>query len=187
MRKALIATCLLPHVPRQTSVSPPDATAMVPLFSSLAESTAEAGRRSVALHTLPKAVTNFAFCGLTVGYAFAHSQGRISRKSEGVLTYPIDLVHEPRLILWRQTPNVLQKFLAIQQRGSLLPQLFGYIITIRKLLECGFSTGRIADCSGSFTHPVHDGARQEWRAERREVLQVPTNIWGYLPSSRRLP
>jgi len=53
------------------SVNPPDATAMLPRFSSPAESTAEAGSRSIVLHTFPKAVINFALCGSTVGYAFA--------------------------------------------------------------------------------------------------------------------
>lgn len=67
----MIATCVLLYCPRQTSVSPPDATAMLPRFSSPAESTAEVGSRSVALHTFPRAVTNFAFCGSMVGYAFA--------------------------------------------------------------------------------------------------------------------
>ena len=53
------------------SVNPPDDTTMLLHFSSPAESTAEAGSRSIVPHTFPKAVTNFAFCGSTVGYAFA--------------------------------------------------------------------------------------------------------------------
>jgi len=71
MRKALIATCAPWYSPRQMSVNPPDATAILPRLSSPVESTAEAGSLSIVLHMFPKAVTNFAFCGSTVGYAFA--------------------------------------------------------------------------------------------------------------------
>jgi len=71
MRKALMATCAPWYSPRQMSVNPPDATTMLPRFSSPAESTADAGSRSIVPHTFPKAVMNFVFCGSTVGYAFA--------------------------------------------------------------------------------------------------------------------
>ena len=53
------------------SVNPPDATAMLPRFSSPVESTDEVGSRSVALHTSPNAITNFASGEWMVGYAFA--------------------------------------------------------------------------------------------------------------------
>ena len=70
-RKALKATCTLWNSPRQTSVNPPDAAAMVPCFSSPAESTTEVGSCPTVLHTFPNAVTDFAFCLSIVGYAFA--------------------------------------------------------------------------------------------------------------------
>jgi len=70
-RKVLIAAGALWYFPRQMSVNPPDATAVVPHSSSSAESTAEAGSRSIVLHTFPKVVINFASCRSTVGYAFA--------------------------------------------------------------------------------------------------------------------
>ena len=65
-------TCLPRYSPLQMSVNPPVATAISPRFSSPAESTIEAGSRSVVLATAPKAVVNFAFCESVVdGYAFA--------------------------------------------------------------------------------------------------------------------
>ena len=70
MRNALIATWAPLYSPRQTSVNPPDATAMVPHFTSPVKTTAEVGSRSVALHTSPKAVRNFVLDESIVGYAF---------------------------------------------------------------------------------------------------------------------
>ena len=71
IRKALIATSVPRYFPRQMSVSPPDATAILPRFLSPAVSTAEVGSCSVTLHMFPKAVTNLAFCESTVRYALA--------------------------------------------------------------------------------------------------------------------
>jgi hypothetical protein len=86
---------------------------MVPRFSSPVESRAEVGSRSVALHTFPNAITNLAFCGSTVGYAFAEMmEGSVQRKNESSPTYLIDLVHKFRLILWCQSPNLWQQGLA---------------------------------------------------------------------------
>ena len=50
-RKALMATCVPSHSPRQRSVNPPDATAMLPHFLSPVENTVEVGRHPVAPHT----------------------------------------------------------------------------------------------------------------------------------------
>ena len=89
IRKALIATGLRAHSPRQTSVSPPDATAMLPRLSSPAESTAEVGSRSIALHTFPKVATNLAVCKSTVGYAFAKMmKSRFQERRVGRLDIP---------------------------------------------------------------------------------------------------
>ena len=73
VRKALIATCIPLYSPRQTSVNPPDAAAVLLCFLSPTESTAEGGSCSVVLHTFPKTVTNFAVCGSMVGYTFAEN------------------------------------------------------------------------------------------------------------------
>ena len=71
--RALMATCVASYSPRQVSVDPPDATAMLPCFSSPVERMAEVGSRSMALHTFPNAVTSLASWGLTVGYAFVET------------------------------------------------------------------------------------------------------------------
>ena len=65
-----MATCMKWYSPRQMSVNPPDATAMLPRFSSPVESKAKVGSRSVALHTSPNAITNSASGEWIVGYAF---------------------------------------------------------------------------------------------------------------------
>jgi len=70
MRNALIATCAVLYSPRQMSVNPPDATAILPRFASPTESSVEVGSCPVALHTFPNAITDFASCGSIVGYAF---------------------------------------------------------------------------------------------------------------------
>ena len=66
-----MANCMALYSPRQMGVNPPDATAMLPRFSSPAESRVEVGSRSVALHTSPNAITNFASGESIVVYAFA--------------------------------------------------------------------------------------------------------------------
>lgn len=74
MRKDLRATKFPFKSPCQISVNPPDLAAILRRFASPGvESTAEVGRWSVALHTPPSAVINLAFCGSTVGYAFAET------------------------------------------------------------------------------------------------------------------
>lgn len=70
IRKGLIATVRPFKSPRQVSVKPPDATAMFLSLSSPEESTAVAGSRRVALHTVPRAIMYFAFCESRVGYTF---------------------------------------------------------------------------------------------------------------------
>ena len=71
------------------SVNPPDATAMLPRFSSPAESRAEVGSRSVALHTSPNVITNFAFDESMVGYAFAEiMEGRYRERRIGYFDIP---------------------------------------------------------------------------------------------------
>jgi len=106
MRKALMATWAPLYSPRQMSVKPPDATALVPRFSSPAVSTAEVGRRSVALQTSPKAVTNFVLKKSIVGYVFARVVG--VRFREIRTTYLIDPVQKSCLFLWCQSRNVLE-------------------------------------------------------------------------------
>ena len=82
--KTLIATCVPECFPRQMSVNPPEATATSLRFSSPVERIAEAGSRSVALHTFPKAVTDFAVCKLAIGYAYAEMmEGRFKEKMVG--------------------------------------------------------------------------------------------------------
>lgn len=70
MRRAFIDTNPPPSCPCQMSPIPPDSIGMSPTFSSPVERTADVGSRSVAPHTFPKAVINFAFCERIVGYAF---------------------------------------------------------------------------------------------------------------------
>jgi len=66
-----MATCMEQYSPRQMSVNHPDATSMLPRFSSPVESRAEVGSRSAALHISPNAITNLASGEWMVGYAFA--------------------------------------------------------------------------------------------------------------------
>ena len=70
IRKALIATRMSPKSPRQISVNPPEATAILSRFWSPVESTAEVGSRWIALHTSPRAITRFTFCESRERYAF---------------------------------------------------------------------------------------------------------------------
>ena len=75
MRKALMATSVSPHSPRQMSVVPPESSGMSPRFLSPVESTAEVGSRAVALHTLPKAFMTCAFRRSIVGCALTETMG----------------------------------------------------------------------------------------------------------------
>lgn len=143
-------------------------------FSSPAESTAEVGSRSVALHRFPKAVTSLAFCESTVGYAFEETmRGRFKGGEWAISTHLIKVFHKLRPILWSQSLNVVQQFLTSQQRGSLLPRPFGCQVTLRKSLDRGFFVGRVARRSGGFTRPGHcervAGGRSE---ERRAPLST---------------
>jgi hypothetical protein len=101
-----MATCPLRYSPRQTSVSPPDARAMLPRFSSPAESTAEVGSCKVTLHTFPKVDIYFAFCASMDGYACAKIMEGMFREIK--TTYLIDFIHKFRLVLWCQSLNVPQ-------------------------------------------------------------------------------
>ena len=71
----MIATRVPWYSPCQMSAVPPESSAMLPRFLSPAERMAEVGSCSVALHTPPRAATNFAFFGSMVGYVFAEIMG----------------------------------------------------------------------------------------------------------------
>ena len=66
MGNFLMATGTALYSPLQMSVNPPDATGILPRFSSPADIVAEVGSRSVALHTPPNAITNIEIRGSTV-------------------------------------------------------------------------------------------------------------------------
>ena len=82
----MIATCVPRYSPRQMSAVPPESSAMLPRFLSPTERMAEVGSCSIALLTFPKAVTNFAFFELMVGYAFVEMmRGRFQREETDCL------------------------------------------------------------------------------------------------------
>ena len=73
-----MATRLPPYSPGQTSLSPPDAIAPLPVFLSPTETVVEAGSFPIALQTSPSAVNNAAFRVSTVGYALPVNKGTLA-------------------------------------------------------------------------------------------------------------
>ena len=69
MGKTSIDTGRWPCFPCRMAVSPVEITGALPHSISPAESTAEPGRRPVALQTIPKEATDLKFSVLTVGRA----------------------------------------------------------------------------------------------------------------------
>ena len=113
MRKALMATRFSPKSPFQISVSPPEATAIFPRFTSPTERMAEVGSCTIPLHKLPRAVRILAFCGSMVRYAFAERVDQILRRKEQAnSTYLIELVYESLSLLWCQPQGVPHQILA---------------------------------------------------------------------------
>ena len=110
-----MATRLPCKSPFQMSVSPPEATAILPRFSSPVVRTAEVGSCTIALHRLPKAVKIFAFCESIVGYAFTEiTDQRFPGERTSQPTYLIELVYEPRPFLWCQPHGVPHEILAAE-------------------------------------------------------------------------
>lgn len=78
-------------------VSPVEITGALPHSVSPTESTAEPGRRPVALQTIPKEATDLKFSVSTVGRASKSNEGMVPGKDRNV--YLIGPVDKPRLVV----------------------------------------------------------------------------------------